>query len=74
MNVNLNRRLRDVGQGADLPGQAETPSAAGGSAANYGPVKDQWTDLRKKNMKSPKTVDLAVPVEGEKGFYILKSK
>ena len=33
---------------------------------------DASTDL--KTWKPVKTVDLAVPVEGEKGFYILKSK
>lgn len=33
---------------------------------------DESTDL--KNWKEAKTVEIAVPVEGEKGFYILKTK
>lgn len=33
---------------------------------------DESTDL--KTWKHAKTVDLAVPVKGEKGYYILKPK
>ena len=33
---------------------------------------DASTDL--KNWKPAKTVEISVPVEGEKGFYILKSE
>ena len=53
------------------------PAEASALAIENGEVKqtvvvDASTDL--KTWESAKTVEIAVPVEGEKGFYILKSK
>ena len=61
----------------DFLADSLAPAEASALKIENGEVKmtvevDESTDL--KTWKNAKTVDLAVPVKGEKGYYILKQK